>query len=266
MKLFRYITLILATLLPFSPMAKDSTVTRLLTAQEADAWTAVGRLNIGGKGTCTGALIAPNQVLTAAHCVYDDKKRELHKPETIIFLAGWRKGFAVAHRVGRKIVVPKQYSDRVFDGTVDKSDIIYDIAVIELERPIGPHAAIPFEVRRQPSKGEELTVVSYSRRVNEVQTLETGCEVLARDSKVIVSDCIVDFGASGSPMFTYENGVPKIASVLSAMGTSKDRKVAYGVALSFRLEEMLGRLQNSNLLFNSKRVGEKTLAEQLGRE
>ncbi len=35
-------------------------------------WNAIGRINIGGyrrRSNCTGTLIAPNAVLTAAHCI-----------------------------------------------------------------------------------------------------------------------------------------------------------------------------------------------------
>ncbi|MEC7965333.1 MAG: trypsin-like serine protease, partial [Pseudomonadota bacterium] len=40
----------------------------LETLDESRAWAAVGRLDLDGKGFCTGSLVAPDLVLTAAHC------------------------------------------------------------------------------------------------------------------------------------------------------------------------------------------------------
>ncbi|NOX74649.1 MAG: trypsin-like serine protease, partial [Alphaproteobacteria bacterium] len=68
----------------------------LNTADAARAWEAVGRVNLVGTGFCTGALIAPNLVLTAAHCMYDKRTGERVKTENVEFLAGWRDGRAAA--------------------------------------------------------------------------------------------------------------------------------------------------------------------------
>jgi len=47
-------------------LAKD--LDRLDRRAELIGWEAVGRIDIKGKGTCSGALIAADLVLTAAHC------------------------------------------------------------------------------------------------------------------------------------------------------------------------------------------------------
>lgn len=67
---------LLVCLMAMSAQAQDTGLKRLDTGDEGREWSAVGRLDIGGRGFCTGALIAPDIVLTAAHCLYDRQDRK----------------------------------------------------------------------------------------------------------------------------------------------------------------------------------------------
>ena len=86
---------LMAVLLPgVAARADDAAMVSLQTADDSRGWDAVGKLMLGDHGFCTGALIAPQLVLTAAHCLYDKTTGVQMRPEEIQFYAGWRNGRA----------------------------------------------------------------------------------------------------------------------------------------------------------------------------
>ena len=90
-------------------LAQETDLRRLDTGDDSRGWEAVGRLDLDGRGFCTGALIAENLVLTAAHCLYDKQKGDRFDISRIEFLAGFRNGRASAYRDIRRAVIPEGY-------------------------------------------------------------------------------------------------------------------------------------------------------------
>jgi len=218
----------------------------LASADDARAWEAVGRVNLIGTGFCTGALIAPNLVLTAAHCMFDKRTGKRVSVQNVEFLAGWRDGRAVAERFARRVLIHKSYH---YSGRKRLARVATDIAIIELAHPIRDGRIKPFGWAKRPKIGQRVRVVSYSADQPEEPALHNMCKVLGRDPSVLVLSCHVTFGASGSPIFVMENGVPRIASIISAKAQWKSRDVALGVALGRPLQEMITTLGTSDGVF-----------------
>ena len=65
---------------------------------------------------------------------------------------------------------------------------------------------------------------------------------MARQNGVLILSCNVDFGSSGAPVFTFEGGVPRIVSVVSAKAEVKGQQVALGAALAQELELLQAEL------------------------
>ena len=69
-------------------------------------WSSIGRVNVimGLKRSfCTGTLIGPRQVITAAHCLFDGKINAFVRPQGIHFVAAQDRDTFAAHAVATSI-------------------------------------------------------------------------------------------------------------------------------------------------------------------
>lgn len=218
-----------------------SELDELQTAYDVRGWEAVGRLNIGWGGMCTGALITPRIVLTAGHCAYSSQTMSRIEPSEIVFHAGFRNGRASASRPVKRVVVHPKYQ---FQGSEGEFDVSHDLALFELESDIQLSSITPFSTGKRPRKGQQVGVVSYAHDRAESPSIQEACHVLARQRGALVLSCNVDFGSSGAPIFADIDGAPTIVSVVSAKAEVRGRKVSLGTNLEKPLSEMMALLQN----------------------
>ncbi|WP_432450692.1 trypsin-like serine peptidase [Aliiroseovarius marinus] len=246
----KLIALLVAGLWLAGPLgASDPSPLRsLMTGDDSRGWEGVGRLNIGNGSFCTGALIADNLVLTAAHCLYDKDTGVRIMPDEIEFLAGWRNGRASAYRGVRRAVT---HPDYLFSASDKSARVSNDVALLELDQPIRKSSVKPFGTYTRPRKGAEVGVVSYAHDRSESPALQEMCKVLARQGGTLVLSCTVDFGSSGAPVFVVEDGEPKIVSVISAKAMVRDIPVSLGTNLETPLAEMQAMLASGDGVFTA---------------
>jgi len=247
MRLFLLLVLVLWLTADRSKAEELPLLTGLTTADSARPWEAVGRVNLIGTGFCTGTLIAPKLVLTAAHCIYDKRTGARIDDGNIEFLAGWRDGRAAATRWARRVVIHPDYR---YQNTNRMDRVAADIALIELDHPIKNSRIVPFGWSKRPRVGQKVQVVSYARDRAESPSLQETCNVLGRDPSVLVLSCQVNFGASGSPIFVIKDGRPLIASIISAKAEWKDRRVSLGASLGRPLLKLMDQLAKTDGVFH----------------
>jgi V8-like Glu-specific endopeptidase len=187
-------------------------------------WDAVGQVNIGGYrsiGQCTGTLVRPDLVITAAHCVMDDTKAKPHPSHNIHFLAGVSGGKHLAHGKAKCLRFLKGYAYvpvRNANG-VPLSALYQDVAAIVLTMPLELEPAAVADLRsRDPGASRVHAAYPSDRRYQLLA--HVGCRLLRpnRPVPIWLNDCDTHPASSGGPVFVEENGGLRLAAVMVGAG------------------------------------------------
>lgn len=212
----------------------NSGLKRLTLRTDVLGWEAVGKVVIGEQGAfCSGALIANDLVLTAAHCVYD-RQGNPRKVDTLTFKAGLRDGNAIAESAIARAVAHPGYTP----GSWNWNSVRHDVALLELATSIPSGVASPFRTDGAVQAGRKVSVVSFAAGREEALSRQRTCGVLGRYRDLMAFDCDVYFGSSGAPVFYQDHGPPRIVSIVSAGSRTPEGTVSFGMELPALVAEL----------------------------
>jgi protease YdgD len=191
--------------------------------------SSIGKLYNRAGEACTGVIISPVQVATAAHCLYNPRTGMLLHPESLHFLMGYKQG---EYREDLRVSEFRIGSNYALDNRTMDTETS-DWAVLQLKQP-GPEQFRAVSLaERSAQTGDSIMVGGFAQSSKYSMTADTNCSVRGvLPNGLILHDCAVLKGDSGAPIMIKSGEMIEILGIQVAEATLRGTPVQIAVPVS----------------------------------